>query len=114
VKAIAILALIFAGLSMFIPLGGVFLALFCSLFALVSFRSQPTISGITFGINIVSTAFLSPLLVAAEMTTSSGVSASSSAYQSSPGSIYLFYVGIHVVLLVVAILWRLIRGPSSS
>ena len=58
-KALAIIALVFAGLSIFIPVGGVFLAMLCGVFALISFRSQTTLSGITFGINIINTAFLS-------------------------------------------------------
>ena len=116
-KALAIIALVFAALSIFIPVMGVFLAMLCSLLALVAFRSQPTLSGITFGLNIVSTAFLSPSLLVAEVVNSSksseAVNATAQASTDSPGSIYLFYVGFHVVLFVIAIVWRLLRGAPK-
>ena len=103
-KAIAILALIFASLSIFIPVGGLDIAAFCSVLALISFRSQPTLSGITFGLNIISTAFLSPSLVLIDMSSS----------DLEPGEIYWFYVGFHVVFLVVALIWRLVRGAPKQ
>lgn len=115
-KALAIIALVFAGLSIFIPVVGVFLAMLCSLLALVAFRSQPTLAGVTFGLNIVSTAFLSPSLVVAEVVNSSKsadvVNATTQA-PTSAGSIYLFYVGFHVVLFAVAIAWRMLRGAAK-
>jgi hypothetical protein len=98
-KAIAIIALIFGALSIIIPVGGIFIAMLCSFMAMVSFRSQPTISGVTFGITILSTAFLSPMLLVSE------------ANASEPGEIYWFYVGFHLVLFGIALFWRLIRGP---
>jgi len=103
-KAIAILALVFASLSIFIPVGGVFLAMFCSVLALISFRSQPTLSGIAFGLNIISTAFLSPMLFLAEETST----------DTAPGEIYWFYVGFHLVLFALAVIWRLIRGAPRQ
>lgn len=42
----------------------------CSVFALITFCKQPTLSGITFGLNIISTAFLSPVLVVANSSAS--------------------------------------------
>jgi len=69
-KAMAITALVFAALSILIPVGGVFIAMLCSVLAWLSFRSQPTLSGITFGINIINTAFLSPSLVMSDMLAS--------------------------------------------
>ena len=70
-KAVAIIALIFGAISIFLPVVGVFLAMICSVLALISFRSQPTLAGITFGLNIISTAFLSPTLVVAEVVNAS-------------------------------------------
>ena len=105
-KALAIVALIFSAISVFIPVGGVYLALLCSVFALASFRAQPTLAGIAFGINIISTAFLSPTL----MLAASGVA--SSRADSSLEGLYFFFVGFHVVLLAAAIGWRVIRGPA--
>ncbi len=72
-KALAIIALVFAGLSIFIPVVGVFIAIVCSVLALISFRSQPTLSGITFGINIINTAFLSPSIVLSDAASSGAV-----------------------------------------
>lgn len=103
-KAIAIVALIFASLSIFVPVGGVFIAMFCSILALISFRSQTTLSGITFGLSILSTAFLSPSIVLTDITSE----------ETSAGEIYWFYVGFHVVLLVLAVVWRLVRGAPTQ
>ena len=109
-KALAVVALVFSGLCVFIPFMGVFLAMLCSLMALIAFRSQPTLAGITFGINIVSTAFLSPSLIAADVIQSKQTTGA-----TESGDLYLFYVGWHVVLLLIAIAWRLIRGrPRTS
>ncbi len=113
-KALAIIALVFAALSIVVPVVGVFLAMLCTVFALIAFRSQPTLAGVTFGLNIVSTAFLSPSLLIVEAVNTSAASelanAASQPTGSSPGGIYLFYVGFHVVLFAVAIAWRLLRG----
>jgi len=106
-KALSIVALVFAALSIFIPVGGVFIAMLCSLMVLISFRSQPTISGITFGINIINTAFLSPSLVVSEAV-------SSLATPKDAGETYWFYVGFHLVLLSLAIVWRLVRGAPKQ
>ena len=103
-KAIAIVALVFASVSIFVPVIGVFLAMLCSVLALISFRSQPTIAGIAFGINIISTAFLSPMLFVAEATSEDTV----------PGEIYWFYVGFHLVLFALAVIWRLILGAPEQ
>lgn len=94
-KALAITALVITGISFIIPVFGVFISLFTSVLALISFRSEATLSGITVGLNLVKTAFLSPSIaiaaVAAEGTDGSG------------GSLYAFYVGWHVVALVLGI-----------
>ena len=103
-KAIAILALVFASLSIFVPFVGIFIAMLCSVLALISFRSQPTLAGIAFGINIISTAFLSPMLFVAEETSTDTV----------PGEIYWFYVGFHLVLFALAVVWRLVRGAPKQ
>ena len=103
-KAIAILALVFASLSIVIPVGGVFIAMFCSVLALISFRSQPTLSGIAFGLNIISTAFLSPMIVLTDVSSA----------DTAPGEIYWFYVGFHLVLLALAVIWRLVRGAPKQ
>lgn len=103
-KAIAILALVFASVSIFVPVIGLFIAMLCSVLALISFRSQPTLAGIAFGINIISTAFLSPMLFVAEGTSTDTV----------PGEIYWFYVGFHLVLFALAVVWRLIRGAPKQ
>ena len=103
-KAIAILALVFAGVSIFVPVIGLLLAMICSVLALIAFRSQPTLAGIAFGLNIISTAFLSPMLFVAEGT----------ATDTAPGEIYWFYVGFHIVLFALAVIWRLIRGAPKQ
>lgn len=115
-KAIAIIALIFGSLSIFIPAMGVFIAILCSLMATISFRSQPTLSGITFGIGIINTAFLSPSIMLTDVASSGAIelgSASTSAPTES-GEIYWTYVGFHLVLFAIAVAWRLVRGAVKE
>ncbi|EFU68526.1 hypothetical protein I6H44_01690 [Aggregatibacter segnis] len=106
-KALSIVALIFAAISIFIPVIGLYIAILCSLLALISFYSQPTLSGITIGINILSTIFLSPSLALqagmAEGNTSGGGS-----------QILGFYIGIHVICLVVGFLLIILRKIFSK
>ena len=115
-KALAIVALVFAGISIFVPLVGIFLAMFCSVLAVISFRSQSTLSGITFGINIINTAFLSPSLILTDVVSSGAFDTSMSVQsaQTEAGEIYWFYVGFHVVLLAIAVIWRLVRGAPKQ
>ena len=115
-KAIAIIALIFGSLSIFIPIGGVFIAMLCSVMAMISFRSQPTLSGITFGINIINTAFLSPSIMLSDAASSGAIDlgATSTSAPTESGEIYWFYVGFHVALFIIALVWRLIRGAVKQ
>lgn len=106
-KALAILALIFGSLSIFIPLGGVIIAMFCSVIAMITFRSEPTLSGVTFGINIINTAFLTPSLMLTEVIALGSASASAPTELSG---IYWAYVGLHLVMFTIAVVWRLVRG----
>ena len=109
-KALAIVALVFSGLSIFIPLGGILLAVLCSIFALITFRTHITLSGIIFGLNIINTAFLTPSLFIVEHmangTTPSG--------DKVPTDMYFAYLGFHITLFVIAIIWRLIRGAPKA
>ena len=93
-KALSIIALIFLALSIFIPVMGIYIAIICSIFALITFCKEPTISGITFGINIISTAFLSPSLA---LTASSVAKSGEEAI-----NVYMFFVGFHIVLMLIA------------
>lgn len=111
-KALAIVAVIFAGLSIFIPVVGVFMAMLCSVLALISFRTETTLSGIAFGINIINTAFLSPSIIVADVTLASNELLTGPLTES--GDIYWFYVGFHVALLMIAIVWRMIKGAPDS
>lgn len=114
-KAIAILGLVFGSLSIFIPVGGIFIAMLCSVFALISFRSQATLSGITFGINLINTAFLSPSIMIADASSSGAFNDASSigAQHTESGEIYWVYVGFHLVLFAIAVIWRLIKGAPK-
>ena len=99
-KALSIVGLIFAIISIFIPIFGILIAMLCSLLALITFVKQPTISGAIFGINIFSTAFLSPVL--ASVAANSGIDT------------YLFFVKYHVVLMFIAfILYFIFRKKNS-
>lgn len=111
-KALAIVALVFSGLSIFIPVQGVFVAMLCSVIAMITFRSQPTISGVTFGINIISTTFFSPILMMAsnEIMKEASIDQTSSSVED----VHMFYISFHLTLLAIAIVWRLIRGVSKQ
>ena len=111
-KALAIVAMIFAIISIFIPVFGVFLAMLVSVLALISFRSEPIFSGVAFGVNIISTAFLSPSIVATDIISSTETETGAAATEG--GSVYLFYVGFHVVLLIIAIIWRVVKGAPEA
>lgn len=114
-KALAIVALAFGALSIFIPVGGVFIAMLCSVMAMISFRSQPTLSGITFGINIINTAFLSPSIMLSDAVSSGAIDlGKDSSAPTEAGEIYWFYVGFHLVLFLIAVVWRLIRGAAKT
>jgi hypothetical protein len=117
-QALAIVALVFASLSIFIPIGGVFIALLCSAMALIAFRSQTTLSGITFGINIINTAFLSPYLVLTDMSASGELdfvaTTTTATQQTESGDIYWAFVGFHLVLFAIAIIWRFTRGTLKQ
>lgn len=97
-KALAIIAMIFSIVSMVVPGFGAWLAAGSSIVAMITFRREPTFSGVAFGINIISTAFLSPVLL--------------STIEKDP-SIYFSWVGLHVVLFVIAIVYKIIRGKKT-
>lgn len=106
-KALSIVALIFAAISIFIPVIGLYIAILCSLLALISFSSQPTLSGITIGINILSTIFLSPsLALQAGMAEGNATGGGS--------TILGIYIGIHVVCLIAGFLLIILRKIFSK
>tara|TARA_Y100000992_G_C21192311_1_gene456201 strand:+ start:588 stop:920 length:333 start_codon:yes stop_codon:yes gene_type:complete len=94
-KALSIVAVVLAGISFIIPVVGVFTAIFASVLALISFRSQATLSGIAIGLNLINTAFFSPSLLIAE----AGNMMENG--ESAVGTIYWTYIGIHVVALII-------------
>ena len=111
-KATAIVAMIFAIIAIFIPVGGVFLAMFCSVLALISFRGEPTFAGVAFGVNIINTAFLSPSIVMTDFILSTETTNSPAATEG--GDVYWFYVGFHVVLLILAIIYKVMKGTPDK
>ena len=117
-KALAIVALVFASLSIFIPVGGIYLAMLCSVMALITFRTQSTLAGVTFGINIINTAFLSPAIVLSDMHASGtldlGAEAVATIPQKESGDVYWVFVGFHLAIFTIAIIWRLIRGAPKQ
>ncbi len=92
-RALAIVAVILAGISFIIPIIGVFSAMIASVMALISFRSQATLSGVAIGMNIINTAFFSPSLLIAE--------AGNQMDGQTAGELYWFYVGFHLVILAI-------------
>jgi len=115
-KALAIVALIFAALSIVIPVAGIYIPLLCSLMALIAFRSQTTLAGVAFGINIINTAFLSPILIITDMHASGELDINNSALTATKesGELYWSFLGIHLFLFAVAIIWRLVRGAPKQ
>ena len=105
-KALAIIALVFGAISILIPVGGVFIAMFCSVIALITFYKCPTLSGVTFGLNILSTAFLTPSIA---------ITAVSMQQNGENGvGLYWFYVGFHIVLFILAIIISIIMKKKAA
>lgn len=111
-KALSIVALVFSGLSIFIPIGGVFIAMLCSVMAMIAFRAQPTLAGIAFGVNIINTAFLSPSIMLTDAVSSVGAQLSPQTVEDE--SVYWFYVSFHLVFLVTAITWWLLANKQIA
>lgn len=112
-QVLAIFAPVFSSLSIVMPYADIFLAMICSILALVFFHSQPLLSGITLGLKVISSAFLSPRPIAAE------VSAKMDRQSTSGSSIgaevgYFFYSGFHLVLLLVALICRAMRSAPKT
>jgi hypothetical protein len=108
-KALSIVALAFAAVAIFVPVVGIFIALVCSVLALISFRQQPLFAGIAFGINILNTAFMTPSILIADVVSSSEMNAT-----TDSGDVYWFYVGTHIVFLLAALVYKFIRKKSAS
>lgn len=106
-KAPAILVLVLSALSIFIPVGGVLLAIACGGLVVLGFRSQPTLSGLVFGLDIGNAAHSSPSLMLA------GAAEGNSAVAQSPNT-YGVVLLTHFVLFAVAVLWRMVRGPAKT
>ena len=105
-KALAIVALVITGISFIIPVYGVFISLGTSFLAVISFRSEPVLSGITVGLNLVKTAFFSLSIGAA-------VLAAELAEPGSGSMIYWGYVGFHVVALVLGIVLAMTKKKDT-
>ena len=89
-KTFAVITLVLSGLSIVVPVIGVYLSMVCSAMAYISFRRQPLLSGMTLILNIVGTAFLSP-------------SASVTITPETTDSFRLGYVIYHVVFLIFSV-----------
>jgi hypothetical protein len=103
-KAIAIVALIFSCAAMVMPAGGAFLAVLISGLAFVSFRDEPTIAGTAFGVNIINTLSLNPDFVAFFVGMGERFVAA-----GNPQSVYLSMIALQVLLLSLAICFKLIK-----
>ena len=102
-QTLAAAALMLAFLSLFLPFMGAALSLLWSALALLTFRHAPAVSGATFGLNIVNTALLSPLLMASDFP--------APLYESAvqgPGfsAMYFVFLGVHAALFALAVVWR--------
>ena len=107
-KAISIVAVVVAGISFVVPVYGVFTAILASVLGLISFRTEPTLSGVAVGLNLVNTAFFSPSIVIAE-------GFNQVLNEGNPDdSIYLTYVGIHVVILVIGIILAVTKKNKEA
>ena len=99
-KALAIVALVFTGISFLIPFFGVYISVFTSFLCLFCFRFEPTLSGITVGLNLVKTLFLSPSIVA----TAALEAASTEGSTEVTSILYWTLNGFHVFVLIVGII----------
>jgi len=107
-KALSIVAVVLAGLAFFIPLVGVWVALFSSVMALIAFRSETTLSAVAVGLNLTNTAFFTPALLIAE-----GLNQMENG-TSSAGAIYWGWVGLQAFILVVGIILASTKKTTSA
>ena len=119
-KALAIVAVVLAGVSIIVPVfGASYMPLAAGIMALIAVREQPTLSFVALGLNIVNVAFLSPiLLIASAVAGCSGevMSAANDLYNSidsgnvpsmdapdcNAGGMYYTYLIIHIVAAAIA------------
>ena len=104
-KGTALFALIVAVIAIFIPFVGPYIAIMCSVIALITFHREPAISATTFGVNIVNTGLFSPSLVFMGFMESIPEDGGlpSDVDLTQQGNIW-FYLGWHVVLLIAAVI----------
>jgi len=112
-KAIAIIGLVAAGISTFIPLVGVFIAILASILAVISFKSETTISAITLGLNIITTAFLTPSLLVLDAAVAVN-SVEAGVVPDGKPMLYFVYVGIHIVALAIAVAIKLVMKNKQT
>lgn len=103
-------SMIFAVLGFFIPVVGIVLALFSSIFALAGYRKDPVLANIVFAVNSINTLFFSPVLF--------GLGGLVTAYMVSQEA-YIPVVsnplmGYGLVLTVHALLWVLAITRNSG
>lgn len=109
-KALAIVALVFTAISFLVPVFGVYISVFTSLLCLFSFRFEPTLSGVTVGINLLKTLFLSPSIAA----TAALEAASTDGSVEATTFLYWLLNGFHIFVLVVGIILASTRKKENE
>ena len=100
-KGMGILAIIVAGIAIFIPVVGVYLTILSGILAALAYGQRAFLGYIAIGINFISLFFLSPLLwVAASAETAS---------ENSIAGLVWFLLGTQVIALLF-LLWKKKKG----
>ncbi len=106
-KALAIVAVVFAGVSFIIPWYSIYLTIIVGIMALIAVREESALSFVAMGLNILNTAFLTKSLDLRDAI-NCGVAAYGSAMEGSlpdscASTTYWTHVSIHIVILVLGI-----------
>ena len=106
-KALSIVAVVFAGVSFIIPWYSIYLTIIVGIMALIAVREEPALSFVAMGLNILNTAFLTGSLWLRDAIKCGVASADSVLQGSLPDSCaattYWTHVSIHLVILVLGI-----------
>lgn len=111
-KALGIIAMIFAIIAIFIPVAGPYLTIICALLAAFSAGSGLTYGAVAIGINILNVTFLSPSLWILAGAAEAGNQGSGSSVILGMGVVFIgIQIIAAVVLIIVHLVWKKKHTP---
>jgi len=114
-KALGIIAMIFAVIAIFVPIVGPYLTIVVALFAAFSAGPGLTFGAVAIGINIINVIFLSPSLWATAGLAEAGEAGTGDAVLAGMG---VFFIGTQiiagVVLIIIHKFWKKKQTAPAS